>query len=77
MKHHSLNNVITTLNKLRDEYHSQLSASSRAELDNVLEELTRLTQSKQKNILLGDIAMRSLRIIDTTIRVVSTLTDQI
>lgn len=70
-----LKNIIATLQKLRDAYHSQLDASDLDELDDVLGQLTRLAQSKRKDIPLGDLVERGIRIIDNTIRLVTNLTD--
>lgn len=71
----SLKNNIATLNKLRDTYHSQLDASDLDELDDVLEQLTRLEQSEREEIPLGELAMRGISIIDNTLRLVTNLTD--
>lgn len=75
MQNHSLKNIIATLNRLRDAYHSQLDAGDREELDDVLEQLTRLDQSKRQDVPLGELAVRGLRIIDSTLRLVTNLTD--
>lgn len=75
MQKKSLKNIIATLQKLRDVYHSQLDASDLDELDDVLGQLTRLAQSERKEIPLGELAVRGIRIIDTTVRLVTNLTD--
>ena len=75
MQNATLRNNIAMLQKLRDAYHSQLDASSRDELDDVLAQLTKLSQSGQRNIPLGELAVRALRIIDNTLRLVTNLTD--
>jgi hypothetical protein len=75
MQTKSLKNIVATLRKLRDAYHSQLDASDLDELDEVLNELTRLMQQRRKDIPLGDVALRAVRIIDTTLRLVTNLTD--
>lgn len=75
MQYYSLKTIIATLQKLRDAYHSQLDAGDRAELDDVLEGLTRLAQSEQGDIPLGELAVRGLRIIDNTLRLVTNVTD--
>ncbi|KVM48913.1 hypothetical protein WJ58_26105 [Burkholderia ubonensis] len=75
MQTKSLKNIVATLQKLRDAYHSQLDASDLDELDEVLNELTRLMQQRRKDIPLGDVALRAVRIIDTTLRLVTNLTD--
>ncbi|MEP6878377.1 MAG: hypothetical protein ABI865_05970 [Nitrosospira sp.] len=75
MHKQSIGNIIVTLNKLRDAYHSQLDASDLDELDDVLEQLTKLDQSKWDEIPLGELAIRGINIIDNTIRLVTNLTD--
>jgi hypothetical protein len=75
MNKKSLKNNIATLNKLRDTYHSQLDAGDLDELDDVLEQLTRLEQSEREEIPLGELAMRGISIIDNTLRLVTNLTD--
>jgi hypothetical protein len=71
----SIKNIIAILEKLRDVYHSQLDASDLDELDDVLEQLTRLDQSEREEIPLGELAMRGIRIIDNIVRLVTNLTD--
>jgi hypothetical protein len=71
----SKENVVATLQKLRDKYHSQLDARSQAEFDDVLKELKKLDQSEGRNLPLGELALRALRIIDSTVRLVTNLTD--
>lgn len=75
MRKESLKNNIATLQKLRDAFHSQLDASDRDELDDVLRQLTRLAQSERQDIPLGELATRVLQIIESTIRLVTNLTD--
>lgn len=75
MQTKSLKNIVATLQKLRDAYHSQLDASDLDELDAVLNELTRLMQQRRKEIPLGDVAFRALRVIDSTLKLVTNLTD--
>jgi hypothetical protein len=75
MHKHNLKEIIATLNKLRDVYHSQLDASDRAELDDVLKELTRLDQLEKRDVPLGEIALRGLSIIDNILRVVTNVTN--
>lgn len=75
MHKQSIENIIVTLSKLRDAYHSQLDARDLDELDNVLEQLKRLEQSEQEEIPLGELAMRGISIIDNTLRLVTNLTD--
>lgn len=75
MKKESLKNNIATLQKLRDAYHSQLDASDREELDNVLKQLIRLAQSERDNIPLGELSVRVLLIIEIIVKLVTNLTD--
>lgn len=70
-----LKNSIATLKKLRDEYHSQLDAGALAELDDVIQQLTRLTEKENKDVSLGGLALRSIQIIDSVISVVTNITD--
>ena len=71
----SLENSVATLQKLRDVYHSQLDAGDRAEFDDVLAKLKKLSQSKKRNMPLGELGQRAVRIIDNTLRLVTNLTD--
>ena len=75
MQTYELKNTIARLQKLRDAYYSQLGASDRAELDEVLKELTRLDQSGKREIPLGEIATRGLSIIENILKVVTNITD--
>jgi hypothetical protein len=70
-----LKQSIATLEKLRAAHHSQLDASAKAELDDVLKELTRLDQLEKREVPLGEIALRSLSIIDNVLRVVTNVTN--
>jgi hypothetical protein len=70
-----LKNSVATLNKLRDVYHSQLDAGALAELDEVLQQLTKLAESKKKDVPLGELTLRVFRIIDNTLSLVTNLTD--
>lgn len=75
MKFEILKNSIATLKKLRDEYHSQLDAGALAELDDVLQQLTRLAEMNDKDVSLGELTLRSIQVIDSVIRVVTNVTD--
>lgn len=75
MKIEILKNCIATLKKLRDEHHSQLDAGALAELDDVLQQLTRLTETEGKDVSLGGLAVRAIQIIDSVISVVTNVTD--
>lgn len=75
MTNGNLKRNVTTLQKLRDAYHSQLDASALAELDDVLQQLTRLAESEVPKASLGELAMRSVRIIDNVLVLVTNITD--
>ena len=75
MKMHSLRKCIKTLEKARDAYSSQLSASVLAELDDVILELTRLAKNGGADVKLGYLSHRALKAIALTVRLVSNLTD--
>ena len=75
MNYDVLKNNIATLNKLRDVHHSQLDAGALAELDDVLQQLTRLAEEKKPEVSLGELTLRALRVIDTVMTLVTNLTD--
>ena len=75
MKFETLKNSIATLQKLRDAHYSQLDAGALAELDDVLQQLTRLAEEKKPEVSLGELALRTLRVIDTVMTLVTNLTD--
>lgn len=75
MTNGNLKRNVTTLQKLRDAYHSQLDAGTLAELDDVLQQLTKLAESKAPEVSRGEIAMRSLRIIDNVLFLVTNVTN--
>lgn len=75
MKHGNLKTHVTTLQMLRDAHHSQLDAGALAELDDVLQQLTRLAEEKKPEVSLGELALRTLRVIDTVMTLVTNLTD--
>lgn len=75
MKYETLRNTIATLEKLRDAHYSQLDAGALAELDDVLQQLTRLAEEKKPEVSLGELALRTLRVIDTVMTLVTNLTD--
>ena len=78
MKHQTLKNTITTLQKLRDEHYSQLDDGALAELDDVLQQLRSMLEgSERRGLEHTDIVFRALRITDIVIRTVSNLTDWI
>lgn len=75
MKNGNLKMHVTTLQKLRDAHHSQLDASALAELDDVLQQLTRLAESEVPEASLGELAIRCVRIIDNVLLLVTNLTN--
>lgn len=75
MKHGNLKTHVTTLQMLRDAHYSQLDASALAELDDVLQQLTRLAESEVPEASLGELAMRSVRIIDNVLILVTNITN--
>lgn len=75
MNYGRLKNHIARLKKLRDAYHDQLDAGALAELDDVLQQLTRLAKSGERDVPLDALGIRVLLIIDTVLRLVTNLTD--
>lgn len=75
MRYGHLKNHIARLKKLRDTYHDQLDAGALAELDDVLQQLTRLAKSGERDVPLDALGIRVLLIIDTVLRLVTNLTD--
>lgn len=71
----NLKRNVTTLQRLRDAYHSQLDAGTLAELDDVLQQLTKLSESEVPEASLGELAMRSVRIIDNILFLVTNITN--
>lgn len=74
MTYGHLKNHIARLNKLRDAYHDQLDAGALAELDDVLQQLTKLAKS-ERDVPLETLGLRVLLIIDTVLRLVTNLAD--
>ncbi|NMG67359.1 hypothetical protein GPA19_20665 [Azoarcus indigens] len=75
MNNGNLKKNVTTLQRLRDVYHSQLDAGTLAELDDVLQQLTRLVECEETEASLGELAMRSVRIIDNVLILVTNITN--
>jgi hypothetical protein len=75
MNNGNLKRSITTLETLRDAHHSQLDASTLAELDDVIQKLKRLAESDSSETSLGELAMRSVRIIDNVLKLVTNITN--
>ncbi|MEC8568446.1 MAG: hypothetical protein VXY56_09235 [Pseudomonadota bacterium] len=68
-------NTIAVLNKLRNTYHSQLNASDLAELDEVIELLTRHEGNEDKSPSYAEHAQTVLRIIEIVLLVGTNLSD--
>jgi len=76
MRLDTLKNSITTLQKLRDVYYSQLDTGALEELDGVLQQLRDALESSHKRRLEYDeIVFRALRVVDVVVRAVSNITD--
>jgi hypothetical protein len=75
MKLNTLRNSITTLEKLRDAHHSQLDTRVLLELDEVIAELKRLSDSGQYDIKLGILSKKSLLLISQIINVITNITN--
>lgn len=76
MHYQTLENSITTLQKLRDAHHSQLDASALAELDRVLQQLRDARDGSDKRRLgHGELVTQTLRIAEIVIRAVSNISD--
>lgn len=74
MKVNSLLNCVSTLEKLRDVYYSQLDTRVREELDDVIAELKKRCDGEQDGKL-GHLGWRSLQIIDHVVNLVTNITD--
>lgn len=75
MKMHSLRKCINTLERVRDAYSGQLSASVLAELDDVIFELKRLANNGKGEVKLGNLSRRALKVISLIVSLVGNLTD--
>jgi hypothetical protein len=75
MQYNSLKNCIDVLEKVRDAHNSQLDTSVLAELDDVLEELKRLSDEPCGNVELGTLSLQVLQIIGHVISLVTNITD--
>jgi len=76
MRLDTLKNSITTLQKLRDVYYSQLDAGALEELDGVLQQLRDALESSHKRKPdYGKLVFRALRVVDVIVRAVSNITD--
>lgn len=75
MKSDSLNNCIAVLEKLRDATNSQLDTRVLLELDTVIAELKRLSESHGSYVKLGTLSTRVLEVMVQIISLVSNLAD--
>jgi len=75
MKIETLSDCIYVLEKVRNVYNSQLDTSVLAELNDVINELKKLQESKQSNIELGNISSKALQVISQIINIVCTITN--
>jgi len=71
----SLKNCIAVLEKLRDATNSQLDTRVLLELDTVIAELKKLSESHGNYVKLGTLSTRVLDVIVQIISLVSNLTD--
>ena len=75
MKQDSLKDCVTTLERVRDAYSSRLDTGVLAELDDVIAQLKRLSESGQNEVTLGTLSYQTLQIISQIVSVVSNLTN--
>jgi len=75
MKHNSLKNCIATLEKLRDATDSQLDTGVLFELQTVIAELKKLSESNEEVVKLGSLSLVVLDVMGRVISMVSNLTD--
>lgn len=75
MQQHSVENCIRTLEKLRDVYNSQLDTCVMTELNAVISDLKTVVDSKESELQLSNLRMRTLHAIALVISLVSNLKD--
>ena len=75
MKHETLKNCISTLEKVRSAHSSQLDARVLLELDDVIKELKKLQESNGEAVALGTLSYRTLRVISQVISLVCNIAD--
>lgn len=73
MKQSSLKNCIVTLERVRDAYSSRLDTSVLVELDDVIAQFKRLSESGQDEVKLGKLSYQALQIISQIVSVVSNI----
>ena len=71
----TLKDCIAALERLRHAYCSQLDARVLEEVDEVIRELTRLSEHAEGDVELGKLSMRALQIIDLILSLVTNITD--
>jgi hypothetical protein len=75
MQYNSIKNCIATLQSIRDTHYSQLDASVLLELDEVIAELTKLSNIKQSDIKLGSLSNKALQVISLVINIITNIND--
>lgn len=75
MQYNSIKNCIATLQSVRDTHYSQLDASVLLELDEVIAELTKLSNIKQSDIKLGSLSNKALQVISLVINIITNIND--
>ena len=75
MQYNSIKNCIATLQSVRDTHYSQLDASVLLELDEVIAELTKLSNIKQSDIKLGSLSNKTLQVISLVINIITNIND--
>jgi hypothetical protein len=75
MQYNTLMNCIDVLEKVRSAHNSQLDTSVLAELDDVLEELKRLSDEPCSNVELGTLSLQVLQIIGHVVSLITNITD--
>jgi hypothetical protein len=75
MNTHSLENCISTLNKLRDAHCSQLDTSVLVELDGVIAGLQEVYDGAHSNADVGQLTMRTLQVIAVVLHIVTDVSD--
>ena len=70
-----LKNCLKQLETLRDAKYSQLDASVRHELDEVIRELEKASESEAREVSVGPTAKRALELIGSVVEVTTNLAD--
>jgi len=75
MQYNSLKNCIDVLEKVRNAHNSQLDTSVLAQLDDVIDELKRLSDNSLGNVELGTLSLQVLQIISHVVSLVTNVSD--